>query len=362
LLKRIDKYIIGNYLKTFGFTVLIFTLVATIINFSEMVQRFIDNEVPWSKVLFDYYIWYVPYINSQLVPMYALISVIFFTSRLADNSEILSMLNAGMSLGRIARPYMIGATLIALLSLGLNHAFVPYGNAQRLAFERNDLGREKDLGRHSEVHMFITPTSKVYVRHYSKKDSTARDVRLETYDGPQLTSILTAARMEWKGQDSTWKLFNRTYRTFDGLAETFIEERRKALDTSLALLPTDFVAYKYEKDQLSSPGLMQHIKKERARGVGNTTKFEIELAKRTAEPLSVFILTLIGLAIAGRKTRGGMGINLVSGIVLGLNFVFLSRFSHTLANSAAIPTWVGVWIPNMLFSLIALWLLSRAQR
>jgi lipopolysaccharide export system permease protein len=362
LLKRLDKYIIGNYLKTFGFTVLIFTLVSTIINFSEMVHRFIENDVPWSSVVLDYYIWYIPYINSQLVPLYALISVIFFTSRLADNSEILSMLNAGMSLGRIARPYLIGATVIAGLSLFLNHVFVPYGNAQRLAFERNDLGREKDLGRHSEVHMFITPTSKVYVRHYSKKDSTARDVRLETYDGPKLTTILSAARMQWNGKDSTWKLFNRTHRTFDGTDETFMQERRTTIDTTLALVPSDFVAYKYEKDQLSTLGLMQHIKKERARSVGNTTKFEIELAKRTAEPLSVFILTLIGLAIAGRKTRGGMGINLVSGIVLGLNFVFLSRFSHTLANSSAIPTWVGVWIPNMLFSLIALWLLSRAQR
>lgn len=327
-----------------------------------MVQRFIDNEVPWSSVLLDYYIWYIPFINSQLVPLYALISVIFFTSRLADNSEILSMLNAGMSLGRIARPYMIGAMLVAGMSLFLNHVFVPYGNSQRLAFERNDLGREKDLGRHSEVHMFITPTSKVYVRHYAKKDSTARDVRLETFEGPQLTSILTAARMEWNGKDSTWKLFNRTYRSFDGLEERFAQERRKSLDTTLALVPSDFVAYKYEKDQLSTFGLMQHIKKERSRGIGNTNKFEIELSKRTAEPLSVFILTLIGLAIAGRKSRGGMGINLVSGIVLGLAFVFLSRFSHTLANSSAIPTWFGVWIPNMLFSVIALWLLSRAQK
>jgi len=158
------------------------------------------------------------------------------------------------------------------------------------------------------------------------------------------------------------KLFKRTNRTCKGLNETILQQRRKAHDTSLALIPSDVRDYKYEKDQLSTPGLMAHIEKERSRGVGNTTKFEIELAKRTAEPLSVFILTLIGLAIAGRKTRGGMGINLVSGIVLGLNFVFLSRFSHTLANSAAIPTWVGVWIPNMLFSLIAIWLLSRAQR
>ena len=362
MLKRLDKYIIGNYLKTFGFTVMIFTIVATIVNFSEMVQKFIDNEVPWADVWWEYYLWYIPYINSQLVPLYSLITVIFFTSRLAGNSEILSMLNAGMSLSRIARPYMIAAAIVAAGSLLLNHWIVPYGNGHRLAFDRERLGREKDLGRNSEVHFFIAPGEKVYVRHYAKKDSVARDIRLESYEGPRLKQILSASRAEWRGQDSSWRFFNYSVRTIGELEEDFVQVRRQPLDTVLPLLPTDFVDYKYEKDQLSTAGLMNYIRRERARGVGNTRKFETERDKRTAEPLSVFILTLIGLAIAGRKSRGGMGINLVSGISLGLVFVFLSRFSHTLANSAAIPTWVGVWTPNALFALVAAFLLSRAQR
>ena len=362
MLKRLDRYIIGNYLKTFSFTVLLFTIVATIVNFSEYVQRFIDNQVPWSKVVTDYYLWYIPYINAQLVPLYALVSVIFFTSRLADNSEILSMLNAGMSLRRIARPYLVAAGLIAAGSLALNHVVVPFGNAHRLAFERNDLGREKDLGRNSEVHMFIAPGSKVYVRHYAKRDSVARDIRLETYDGPRLTDMLSASRAEWRGADSTWRLYNYSRRSFDGLAETYEPRSRTPLDTSLALVPSDFVQYKYEKDQLGTLGLMAYIRKVRERGVGNSRAFETERDKRTAEPVSVIILTLIGLAIAGRKSRGGMGINLVTGISLGLVFVFLSRFSHTLANSAAVPTWVGVWTPNVAFAGVAWWLLARAQR
>ena len=341
---------------------LIFTLVATIVNFSEMVQRFIDNEVPWSSVLKDYYLWYIPYINAQLIPLYALIAVIFFTSRMAGNSEMLSMLNAGMSLSRIARPYLISALLIAALSLYLNHVLVPYGNSHRLAFEREDLGREKDLGAHSEVHMFIAPGSKVYVRHYAKTDSVARDIRLENYDGPELVSMLSASRAQWNGKDSTWRFFNHSFRTFDGLKESFVEHRAKPLDTVLALYPSDFTRYKYEKDQLSTAGLVAHIEKQRERGVGNTSSFEIERDKRTAEPFSVIILTLIGLAIAGRKNRGGMGINLVFGIVLGLVFVFLSRFSHTLANSSTVPTWVGVWTPNLIFIAVAAYLLSRAQK
>ena len=362
MLKRLDVYLIGNYLKTFFFTVLIFTIVSTIVNFSEMVQRFIDNEVAWTEVLVEYYLWYIPYINALLFPLYALISVIFFTSRLAGNSEILSMLNAGMSLTRIARPYLIASTMIAGLSLALNHVIVPYGNQHRLGFERERLGREKDLGRNSEVHMFITPETKVYVRHYAKNDSVARDMRLETYDGPRLVSMLSAARAEWHGADSTWRLVNYERRKFDGITETFTDATGKSLDTSLAMAPADFVQYKYEKDLLLTPGLSNYIDKVRARGIGNAKSFEIERQKRSSEPVSIVILTMIGLAIAGRKVRGGMGINLVSGVVLGLVFVFLSRFSHTLANGEGIPAWVGVWTPNALFAVVAAVLLMKAQR
>ncbi len=362
MLKRLDLYLIGNYLKTFGFTVLIFTIVSTIVNFSEMVQRFIDNEVSWSEVLFTYYLWYIPYINALLFPLYALISVIFFTSRLAGNSEILSMLNAGMSLTRIARPYLISSLLIAGLSLALNHFIVPYGNQHRLGFERERLGRDKDLGRNSEVHMFINPTTKVYVRHYAKSDSVARDMRLETYDGPRLVSMITAARAEWKGADSTWRLVNYERRSFDGLRENFVDLAGQSLDTTLALAPADFVQYKYEKDLLLTPGLTNYIDKVRARGIGNSKAFEIEKHKRSSEPVSIVILTMIGLAIAGRKVRGGMGINLVAGVVLGLVFVFLSRFSHTLANGEGIPAWLGVWAPNVLFTAVAAVLLAKAQR
>ena len=361
LLKRLDKYLIGQYLQTFAFTVLIFSILACVVHYSEQVQRLVDNEVTFSEGL-GYFGWYVPYINSLLFPLYALVSVIFFTSRLAGNSEILSMLNAGMSLTRIARPYVIAACVIAGVSLALNHVIVPYGNQHRLGFERTRLKREKDLGRNSEVHMFITPETKVYVRHYSKGDSVARDLRLETYDGPRLTAMLSARRAEWRGQDSTWRLYERSYRRFGAREESFREERAGQLDTALALAPSDFVQYKYEKDLLTTPGLTNYINKVRARGIGSATGFEIERQKRSSEPASILILTLIGLAIAGRKVRGGMGINLVAGVVIGLVFVFMSRFSHTLANSAAIPTWVGVWTPNFLFAGVAAWLLSRAQR
>lgn len=361
MLKRLDKYLVGQYLKTFAFTVLIFSILACVVHYSEQVHRLVENEVTFSEAI-GYFGWYVPYINSLLFPLYALVSVIFFTSRLAGNSEILSMLNAGMSLSRIARPYVLGAVIIAGVSLALNHFVVPYGNQHRLGFERTRLKREKDLGRHSEVHMFITPTTKVYVRHYSKGDSVARDMRLETYDGPRLTRMLTARRAEWMGQDSTWRLYEYARRSFGDEGETFVQDRGSPLDTSLALAPSDFVQYKYEKDLLTTPGLTNYIEKVRARGIGNARSFEIERHKRSSEPVSILILTLIGLAIAGRKVRGGMGGNLVTGVVIGLVFVFLSRFSHTLANSSSIPTWVGVWTPNVLFGGVAAWLLSRAQR
>ncbi len=361
MLKRLDKYLIGTYLRTFAFTVLIFSVVSVVVHFSEQVQRFMDNAVTWGEGLV-YFVAYLPYINSMLFPLYALVSVIFFTSRLAGNSEILSMLNAGMSLTRIARPYMISASLIAGVSLALNHVIVPYSNQHRLEFERERLGREKDEGRNSEVHMFIDPTTKMYVRHFSKGDSVARDLRLETYDGPRLTKMLSAQRAEWIGRDSSWRLYEYTHRTFGELEESFREVRNQPLDTTLALTPADFVQYKYEKDQLLTPGLTAYIQKVRARGIGNSQAFEIERQKRSSEPASILILTLIGLALAGRKVRGGMGINLVTGVVIGLVFVFMSRFSHTLATNSEIPAWLGVWTPNFIFAGVALLLLSKAQR
>ena len=286
MLKRLDRYLIGQYLQTFAFTVLIFSILASVVHYSEQVHRLVENEVTFSEGIV-YFGWYIPYINSLLFPLYALVSVIFFTSRLAGNSEILSMLNAGMSLTRIARPYVIGALVIAGTSLALNHYVVPYGNQHRLGFERTRLKREKDLGRNTEVHMFITPTTKVYVRHYSKGDSVARDMRLETYEGPRLTRMLSARRAEWMGQDSTWRLYDFTERTFgdvaDGAEETFRQVRSEQRDTALALAPSDFVQYKYEKDLLTTPGLTDYIQKVRARGIGNAQSFEIE-RHRSAVP------------------------------------------------------------------------------
>lgn len=362
MLKKLDQYIILKYLKTFSFAVLIFTIVAVVVNFSEMVQKYIDNKVPWNEVFFDFYLWFIPFINAQLIPLYALISVIFFTSRMAENSEILSMLNAGMSFRRIAQPFMIAATIITILSLLLNHWIVPYGNQHRLVFEREKLKLGKDVGRNSEVHLFISPTDKIYVRHYSKTDSLARDLRIERYDGQRLIMMINASRAKWNGKDSTWRLSNFTRRTFDGVEETFYTQPKSDIDTAFHLFPTDFVHYVTEKDQLPTWDLNAQIERVKQRGIGNTLNFEIEKAKRTAEPISVLILTLIGLSISGRKTRGGMGINLVVGLSLGLVFVFLSRFSHTLANSNAMPPLLGVWTPNLLFIGIAIYFLSKAQR
>ena len=362
MLKRLDRYLIGAYLRTFAFTVLIFSVVSMVVHYSEQVQRFVDNDVTFGEGVL-YFVSYVPYINSLLFPLYALVSVIFFTSRLAGNSEILSMLNAGMSLTRIARPYMIAACIIAGVSLALNHVIVPYSNQHRLGFDRERLGREKDLGRNTEVHMFIDPTTKVYVRHFSKSDSVARDMRLETYEGPRLTKMLSVARAEWLPQDSAWRLHDYRYRTFgEGLTQGFREVRNKPLDTLLALAPSDFTQYKYEKDLLLTSELSAYIQKVKDRGIGNSQAFEIERQKRSSEPASILILTLIGLAIAGRKVRGGMGLNLVTGVVVGLVFVFMSRFSHTLANSTEIPAWIGVWTPNVLFTGVAAVLLAKAQR
>ena len=361
-MKKLDQYIVRKYLATFFFTVLIFTMIASIIDFSEKVEDFIKEPCTKEQIIFDYYLNWIPYINSLLIPLYALIAVIFFTSRLAYNSEIISILNAGVSLRRLMLPYLGAASFIALIHLSGNHFFIPQGNKTRLAFEHQYIWKYSDQGKTKDVHMFLDDSTKVYIRFYGKKDTVARDFRIEKFKDSQLVYLLKADEAVWRGYPNKWELRNYEIRTFDGEHETLKTGAGKSIDTTLNLIPEDFVRYTNQKEMMASPELRQFIEAERHRGLSNTRVFEIELHRRTSEPFTIIILTIIGLAVASRKVRGGMGLHLAIGIGLGAAFIFLSKFSATFATNRTMPPVLGVWIPNIIFGAIALWLVKRAQK
>lgn len=362
MLGKLDRYIIGKYLKTFFFAVLIFSLVSAIIDWSEKVERFIESDISKMEIVFEYFPTFLLFILGLLWPMLSLIAVIFFTSRMANNSEIISILNAGVSFRRLLRPYMVAAGFLTLLYLIGIHFLIPKANDHRMFLDREYFSRGRDEGKIRNVHMYVAPETKVYINFFRKRDSTARDFRLETYRGAELIALTKARTAAWVDTPNVWRLTNYEIRTFDGPNETLINGLGKSLDTIVNLAPSDFVDYRDQHTTFTTPELIAYINKQKLRGAGNVRRYEVELARRTAEPFTVFILTLIGVAVAGRKVRGGMGIQLATGMFIGALFVFLSRFSATISEASGLPVYLGMWLPNLVFMAAAAYFISKAQK
>lgn len=362
MLATLDKYIIRKFLSTFFFVVLIFTMISTIIDFSEKVEKFIEEPITKKEILIDYYPNFILYIDGLLWPLFTLIAVIFFTSRMAYNSEIISIFNAGVSFQRLMRPYLFSAAFLAVLHFIGNHYFIPKGNKTRLDIVHTHIWRDNDKGKTQDVHMFLSPDTKIYINYYRKRDSTARKFRLERFEGNELVYLLKANTAEWMGPPNKWKLRDYEIRTFSGMNEQLVLGRGLEIDTTLALTPDDFVDYKEQQTMMATPQLKEYIALQRKRGVGNTKKYEIELYRRTAEAFTIFILTIIGLSIAARKVRGGVGLHLAIGIGIGALFIFFSRFAIVFATGQSIPSLVGIWLPNFVFGIVAVYLMRNAQK
>ncbi len=362
MLKKLDQYIIRKFLSTFFFTVLIFTMISVIIDFSEKVEKFIEEPITKQEIFIGYYPNFILFIDGLLWPLFTLIAVIFFTSRMAYNSEIISIFNAGVSFQRLMRPYLVAATFIAGLHMVGNHYFIPKGNKTRLDIVHTYIWRDNDKGKTQDVHMFLSPDTKVYINYYRKRDSTARKFRLERFEGNELVYLLKANTAEWMGPPDKWKLRNYEIRKFDGMEEELILGNGKEIDTTLALTPADFVDYKDQHTMMTTAQLNKYIDNQMQRGIGNTQKYEIEKHRRTAEPFTIFILTIIGLSIAARKVRGGVGLHLAMGIGIGALYIFFSRFAIVFAAGQSIPILLGIWLPNLVFSLVAVYLARYAQK
>lgn len=360
--KLLDQYIFGKYLSSFFFTVLIFTLISVVIDFSEKVESFIKEPCTAYQIIFEYYINFIPYINGLLWPLISLIAVIFFTSRLAHNSEIISILNAGISFRRLQYSYLGAAALITIIHLFGNHYQIPAANKKRLNFEHTYVWKNNDKGKTENVHLFVSPDTKVYLKYFNKPQKSARDFRLEKFANNKLVYVLKAKSADFIKEPGVWKLNNYEERTFNGMKETLNISRGHSKDITISLDPKDFVKFVNQKEMMTSFELLSFINKEVKRGSGVAKPFEVEFHRRTADSFAIIILTLIGVAVAARKVRGGMGLHLAIGIGIGAMFVFLSKFSVTFAEDDSIPTFIAVWIPNFIFTGVAIYLNMKAQK
>lgn len=362
MIKKMDLYIIRKYLGSFFFTMLLITMMAVVIDFSEKINRFIDADLGVGQILKEYYLNFIPWINGMMWPLFSLLAVIFFTSRMAKNSEIVAFLSSGISFNRLLVPYLVAASLIAgVLWIGKNY-FIPHNCKIKNDFENEHLRKNSKKTLNNDIHFFLSPSEKLYIRYYRKSDTTAQSFRLEHFENNRLKEVLKAERLKFIDYPNSWSLQDYTIRSFDGLNESFLVSEGESLDTILDLTPEDFIRNTKLMENMTTRDLTDYISRERDRGLGDAKSFLIEKHLRDSQPFTIIILTIIGFAVASRKVRGGMGLHLAIGIVLGAAFVIISKFAATFSNNLSLSPALGAWLPNIIFCFIAFIIVRLANK
>ncbi len=341
---------------------LLISLVSVVIDFSEKINKFIDADLSTLAVLKGYYLPFIPWINGLMWPLFSLIAVIFFTSRLARNTEIIAMLSSGVSFNRLMVPYVIAASILAgMFWVGKNYV-IPHSNKIKNEFEYEHLTKKHSRTLNNDIHFFLNDSEKVHIRYYRKRDTTAQNFRIETFAEGKLVQTLKAEKLIFSKMPNIWTIKDYEIRTFSGMDETYTQIKGEKKDTVLNLTPDDFVQNMKVMENMTTGDLREYIQREQGRGVGAAKNFLIQLHQRNSEPFSIIILTIIGLAVASRKVRGGMGLHLAIGVILGAAFVIVGQFSATFSNNLSMSPALGAWLPNIIFAFIALFLVGKSQK
>jgi len=357
-LKRIDSYIISKFLGTFFFSMGLIMAIVVVFDFNEKLDKFMNHDVSSHEIIFHYYLNFIPYFGVRFSPLFIFISVIYFTSKLASDTEIIAILASGVSFRRLLRPYMMAAGFLAVLTFALNSFWIPIANKTRLAFEDKYIKKTtSDFTR--RIQMEVEPGVIMYIDRFEKASSTGYDFFLEKYDGKKLVSRLTANRIH---EDSTyrWSMSEYMIRNFDGLRETIT--KGTTLDTTIHVKPEEFFIVKGWSEQLTTPELKRYLDRQAKRGVANIKEYSVEFNRRFSFPFSAFILTLIGVSLASRKVRGGMGLHLGLGIAISFSYIMFDTISGSFAEGGDISPTLAVWLPNILFFFVGLYLYKKAPK
>ncbi len=359
-LKRLDLYIIGKFLGTYFFSLALIITVIIVFDYSEKIDKFAASNAPLSEVLFDYYLNIAPYYANTFSALFVFISVIYFTSKLAENSEIIAMFASGVSFKRLLRPYMISAGFIALLTYILSAYIIPVGNETRIAFEVKYNGKEETKSAYN-IQLQVDDSTIAYMERYETRNSTGFRFSLDKFDDKKLVSHMTAHSIKYNADEKyKWTARNWMIRELEGDKEIIRSSNQETLDTIIKIEPSDFLISKGQQETMTSPVLSEYIDKQKARGVANIKAFEIEYHKRIAMSFAAFILTIIGASLSSKKTKGGMGMSL--GIGLGLSFSYILFQTVSSAFAEQMPVFLAVWLPNIVFSGIAIYLYRKAPK
>lgn len=358
MIKKLDWYIIKKFVGTFVFALLIMAVIAGVIDYTEKVKYFVSRNVPASAIV-GYFSNFLPHIVALLFALFIFIATIFFTSKLAYKSEIIAFLATGASFNRFLRPYFIGATFICGTFLIANHWLVPRANKKRIAFE-NKYVHEAVTYSDRNVHLRLSPSLYVYVQNYDYSSNSGYRFSAERINGTLLLEKITADRISYDSVKKVWNLFNVMIRKNDGVKEDL--KNLSQMTVAYPFVPKDLYEDEDKTVTLTTPELDKFIAQEKLRGRESLNMYYIEKYRRTAQPAAGFILCIIGVCISSHKVRGGSGLHLAIGILMSAIYMLLLQFSTTFSTKADLNPLLAVWIPNIIFSIIALVLYRRQVR
>ena len=352
-ISRLDRYIIGKFIGTYIYAIILIISISIVFDVNENLAKFTQYHAPLKAIVFDYYMNFVPYFANLFSPLFVFIAVIFFTSKLAGNSEIIAMLAAGISFKRLMRPYMISCVLISALSFYLSAYVIPHGTVIRQNFE-TVYKNKKRVTAADNVMLQVGKGVIAYIQHYDNSMKKGYGFSLDRFEDKKLVSHMTAMEVQYDTiSDSKyhWTVNNWKIRELRGLREHITSGISK--DTIIQMEPTDLVYSKGQQETFTSPELKEYISKQIDRGSSNVVQYQVEYHKRIASSFASFILTTIGLSLSSRKRKGGMGMYLGIGLALSFTYILLQTVSSTFAVNADAPPILAAWIPNLIFAVVA---------
>ena len=356
----LDWYIIKKFIGTYIYSIALIISISIVFDFNEHMTKFVTNHAPWQAIVFDYYANFVPYFSNLFSPLFVFIAVIFFTSKLAGNSEIIAMLASGTSFNRLLRPYMLSAALIALVNFFLGAYVIPHGNIIRQNFEVLYKNNNKNTTAQN-VQLQVAPGVISYIQTYDDNHKRGYGFSLDKFEEKKLVSHMTANIIQYDTISDTryhWKAINYKIRTLKGLREHI--ETGSEIDTMIVMEPMDLVFSRGQQETLTSPELLRYISKQKDRGSLNVVQYEVEFHKRIATSFASFILTIIGASLSSRKRKGGMRLYLGIGLALSFTYILLQTISATFAINAGTPPMLAAWMPNLLYVFIAYFCYKQA--
>jgi lipopolysaccharide export system permease protein len=351
-IKIIDKYIIRKFLGTFFFCLVLILTIAVVFDFAEKIDNFMEKSAPWQAIVFDYYLNFIPYFAILFAPLFVFISVIFFTSRMAINTEIIAILNSGMSFRRMMWPYFLSALVIAIFIFYLTNFVIPHSNLVRMDFEDKYYRSLSKKITIENIHRMESKNVYVYMESYNPIYNRGRNFTIEKFDDKgKLISKISAPTVLWDTTSSKWAALNYIHREIKGNEE--IIEKGIRIDTALTIKPTDFSRDPKFVGTMTYRELNNYINLLRMQGSDELKLFLIEKHKRISSPFAVFILSLIGVTLSSKKIRGGIGMNIGIGLGLSFSYIFFQQFASQFSLKGNLDPGLAMWIPNLLYLGIA---------